>query len=1112
MKNLFFILMLVFSAAAIAQLGTDAPWMQELLASKNGITPTYEEIKTAGENYWQSHDKEAKGSGYKPFMRWVSRAEAYVKADGTIQTPEDIQNELNKNVAKNSLIDNSNWLPAGPFSFTETGSWSPGQGRVNTLVVDPNNINVYYIGTPGGGVWKSVDAGVNWIPLTDFLPEIGASAIAVDKNNSNIVYIGTGDDDGGDTRGIGLLKSTDGGATFNTTGLTFNNGRHISEIYIDPTDSNTLLISSNNGFYRSTDGGNTVTRTLNRNVKDIKLKPGDPNTIYLATNDQFYKSTNKGITWTQITSGLPFNQGRTVIGVTPANANYVYLLIVDSNNDLVGVYRSQDSGNSFIKRDSGVDILESSQAWFDLALEVSPTNPETIYTGCLNVWKSTNGGSSFIKLNSWSNSSQPTYTHADIHQIRQFGNELFALTDGGVYRSTNDAGSFTDLTATAQIGQFYRVSVARQSSAEIAGGLQDNGGYSRTGAAWKNYYGADGMESGIDPNDPNRRYGLIQRGGRLYFTINGGNSRSSSISGPEQGNWITPMQTDSQGNIYVGYNSLYKVVGNSFVAISPSFGSNIDVLKIDPNIDSIIYLAVDNILYKSVDAGATFLNMFSFPEHITTIEVNANDSSIIYAATRYSNGRVYKSNNQGISFTDITGNLPNLGKNTLAHQGLSVDEPLYVGTTVGVYRLNNSTGAWERFANNLPNVNVRDLEINTNDNTLTAATYGRGIWQTAVQSAAPNTDIDLVALVNNGGGVSCSSNTIDLIVQNTGLSNISSVDVSYRINRGAAVNQQFAVNINPQNQSILTLTGLNLTVGANDIVINVTTPNDYYSLNNIRSLQVLGNTSGLTNDLHQFENRAFLTAVQGSTASSWQMGQAAGALLNAAVAGVSNVYATNLSGDYGNNSTSYLYSGCYDLSSINSPVLSFDMAFDIESNYDVLYIEYSIDGGTTWGILGNAASANWYNSSFSNCTLCTGAQWTGTVATLNNYNLSLGQLNNPAQVTFRFVLKTDQSVTNEGAIIDNFIITGTLSNNDTATLEDLFSIYPNPSTGIFNISWKTADSFDYDVYDVSGKKIASRINNTGATHQVDLSHVAQGMYFIQIATKTGSVTKKLLVK
>ncbi|WP_124979231.1 T9SS type A sorting domain-containing protein [Nonlabens xiamenensis] len=1113
MRKTLSFLLLFMTSLAFSQLGTEAPWMQNLEVAKNSDGPTYEQIKAAGEAYWQTHDKEAKGSGYKPFMRWVDQAEAYVKADGTIQTTADIELAINSRLAKNVQMDNSNWLPVGPFTYNNSGSWSPGQGRVNALVVDPNNSNIYYMGTPGGGAWKSTDAGVTWMPLTDFFTRIGTSAIAVDPTDSNVIYIGTGDDDGGHTSSIGLYKSTDGGANFSPTGLTFTgNSANISEVYLDPTNSNTVFVSSNTGFYRSTDAGASFTRTLTANVKDIKLKPGDSSTIYLSTTNSFYISNNAGLSWTQITSGLPANQGRSVIGVSPANPAYVYLLIIDSQANLVGVYRSIDSGINFVDTGNTSDILEHRQGWYNLALEVSPTNADIIYTGCLNVWKSFNGGTTFSKVNNWNSPSQPVYTHADIHQIRQFGNELFVLSDGGVYRSTNDGTSFTDLTATAQIGQFYRVAVSDQSSNDIVGGLQDNGGFARNTTGWHVYYGADGMDGGIDPINPDIRYGFIQSGRSLYFTTTGGNTRAGRIPGPASGNWITPLKADSRGNIYAGYTSLYTVSGASFSQVSQNFGSNIDVIEIDPLSDDTIYIAIDKNLYRSTNAGVNFLLVSTFPENITAIEVNNNDSSILYIATRFSTGRVYRSIDGGSSFQDITLNLPNLGKNTLVHQGLSSDEPLFVGTTVGVYRYDDVSSTWNVFGNNLPNVNIRDLEINTNDMILTAATYGRGVWQTGVQRVSAPDDISLSALESDLQGINCNSSDITVTVQNTGLNTINNYTLSYSLDNGSVVTRQETVTIAPQAFSSTIISGLNLGIGDHELNIEVQIPNDTFVANNSSFILLSKNRDAVINDVHQFDTRAFL-----ESGSLWERGVPNGIVLNTSGAGGnSNVYATNLDGQYTNSTISYLYSGCYDLSNVQNPIVQFDMAFEIETNWDLLYLEYSVDSGDTWNILGTANDPNWYNSSNqqnnSNCVNCVGAQWTGTQPALTQYSHDLTQFMGEPAVMFRFKFQTDRSITREGAVIDNFVVTGTLSNDEVSGLENMFTIYPNPSSGLFQLSWNGDSSFDYEVYDVSGKRILVQQNNSGNQHLIDLNTVASGMYFLKITSDNASVTEKLLVR
>ncbi|MBF4983905.1 T9SS type A sorting domain-containing protein [Nonlabens mediterrranea] len=1117
MRFITFLFLLGF-ISTIAQPGLDNPWMEQLREQKSEHEITYQDIKNAGEAYWELHDKNAKGSGYKPFMRWVDAAKSYVKEDGTIQGAEDLERILNeRNFRKSSLSDNSNWSAIGPFSIQGTGSWSTGTGRVNTVTIDPNNPNTYYLGSPSGGIWKSIDAGTTWIPISDFLSQIGVSAIAVDPADSNIIYIGTGDDDARDSSSIGLMKSIDGGQTWNSTGLTFIGATaNISEIYLDPRDSNKVFVSSNFGFYRSIDGGVSFSRTFPANVKDIKLKPGSPDTIYLSTNNAFFISTDNGVTFTQPSTGLPGTMRRSVIAVSPANPNYVYLLIIDGNANLMGLYRSTNSGQNFARRDNGTDILESGQGNFDLALEVSETNAEIVYTGCLNIWKSFNGGSSFSKINSWNNPSGSTYTHADIHQIRQFGTELFVMSDGGVYRSNNDAGSFTDLTAGAQIGQFYRIAVSAQSSAQVIGGLQDNGGQARSGNQWKNFYGADGMDGGINPLDSNIRYGFIQNGGGLYFTNNGGNSILNTIFRPngENGNWITPLKTDSQGTIYVGYTALYKVQNNNFIAVSPSFTSNIDVIEIDPTDDNIIYIAVDNILYRSNNAGVSFGVVSNFTLDIAAIEVSNTDNNIIYVSTEESYGSVYKSINQGITFTDITANLPDLGKNTIASLPMSVDGEIYLGTTIGVYKYDDVSTQWTVFNNNLPNVNVRDLEINGIDNILTAGTYGRGIWQTSFSAAPPPTDIQLVRISSSDTNFSCGVDEVDVIIKNGGSTDINNFNIDYSLNGGSIVSTNYSSLITAQSETTVTLTGLPLNLGPNDLSVTINTTNDAFSSNNDDTATVLKNNSGIINDIHQFENRDFLTFNETGGTNEWQRGVPSGPILNQAASGT-QVYATNLSGLHSNNTVAYLYTGCYNLNGVINPSLQFEMAFELEQDYDILYIEYTTDSGDNWSILGSATDQNWYNSNRNpngiDCTNCVGAQWTGMDTVMSTYTYDLNAFNAENNISFRFVFISDSGVREEGVVLDNVVVTGTLS-NDSNTLSESYKIYPNPSNGNFTLSWNSNESFDYHIYDVTGKLITTRLNNSGDNHSININNVAQGMYFLNISTSMGTVTEKLIIK
>ena len=214
MKHFYLLcLTLCFTFLSFSQFNPGAPWMSQF--SQQDIKSNkikFQDITDAFNSYWQTRDPMAKGSGYKPFKRWENYWKSYVNQDGYLPSKAFLWQTLqdkNQMSSARSTKAVSNWQPMGPFSHTNTGSWSSGQGRVNVLVVDPNNPNTYYVGAPAGGIWKSTDAGQTWTPLSDQLGQIGVSGIAVDYNNSNTIYIATGDDDAGDTYSIGVWKSTD---------------------------------------------------------------------------------------------------------------------------------------------------------------------------------------------------------------------------------------------------------------------------------------------------------------------------------------------------------------------------------------------------------------------------------------------------------------------------------------------------------------------------------------------------------------------------------------------------------------------------------------------------------------------------------------------------------------------------------------------------------------------------------------------------------------------------------------------------------------------------------------------------------------------------------------
>jgi photosystem II stability/assembly factor-like uncharacterized protein len=1127
------ILVLLFTFCCLfsnAQVGSGTPWMKGLKHSEANPL-TFKEIVDAGNAYWKTRDTDAKGSGYKPFKRWESFWQSYVNSDGFLPTSQELWDvweakNSQKSQRRSSAVrtDESNWESMGPTDFLNRTTNSANIGRVNTIVVDPYNSNIIYVGSPAGGIWKSTDAGQTYIPLTDYLPQIGVSGITIDPTNTDILYIATGDDDYNNALSVGIWKSTDAGANWQQTGLNPSNTPYrTSEIYINPSDANMLWVATSDGIFKSTDGGETWTNKQSGGFRDLKVKPSDPNIIYGTTDDKFYKSTDAGETFTHITDGLPTSSGRLFIDITPANNNLVYMVASNTDNTYQGIYKSLDSGTTFTQMENTTNIFESSQSWYDLAIAVSNSNENEIYVGCLNVWKSSDGGDSFSKLNEWYSRTN-SYTHADIHFIRSFNDGIFVGSDGGIFESTNAGNTFTDLTPGLAISQFYRISVSKQNSNKIAGGLQDNGGFGRD-EQWSNYHGGDGMEGVIDLNNDNIYYGFSQRGGSLNINTTSGQNGGTAGYGPpsgEEGNWITPLSINKESELYAGYSSVYNFSSGNWTKVSDTFEANIEVLELDPINSDIMYVSFsyyDNVngsihheLHRSINHGVTFSLIQNLTNNITSIEVNNNDNTIVYITTSGGSGKVYKSTDQGDNFIEITGTLPNVTKNIIKHQPFSPTNALYLGTSLGVYRYDDLTNDWGLYETNLPNTSVRDLSINTVDYNITAGTHGRGIWRSDLQAEAlaPN-DIQLVAVENLVSmQINCGAISPQLRVLNNGQNSINTIDITYSFDGANETPLIWNGTIASQATAVLDLVDITLASGIHSLNVTTTINNDYFTHNNSTEITFYVNETGETGVVNTFENSSDELIVVNEGGDVWQRGVPTGALLNTAASGT-NVYGTNLSGNYENNLKGYLTSKCYDLTTLANPVLKFQMAFDLETNYDVAYVQYSTNQGVDWEILGSSTDPNWYNSSANGCSNCVGGQWTGTDTNLTEYSYDLAAFSTQSNMIFRMVFHSDGYVNLEGVVIDDLLVDGTTLDADNFQINQI-SVYPNPSKDVFYVKLNNSTPFDLRVTDITGKIVYTKKQiNSGTPFPLLMEAYSSGVYFLQIEANNQLTTRKLIL-
>lgn len=694
------------------------------------------DVKKEADNYFKDRDK-GRGSGWKQYKRWEYFWGERLYPSGDRTNLADPAAEMASFTENYLSIQAANWICLGPSDYQNiTGHWSPGLGRINDIQLDPVNSNIIYVGTPSGGLWRSTTGGNSWTPLTDSIPAIGVSCILIDPSNTNVIYIGTGDRDAYDCWSRGVLKSTDGGTTWNTTGLTFvpTDWQKVHKMLMHPTSYNTIFAATYYGLYKSTNGAVSFTKVLDGDVDDIEFKPGTPATMYAVTNEVpspiFYRSTNSGDTWTATSMTAT---RRAQIAVTPANANYVYFFSKDK-----GLYLSTNSGTSWTRK--GRAPTEGSQDWYDLAIAVSPTNVNEVHAGEIESYVSLNCGKSWTKTSVWSYPNTTGYIHCDIHEMQFFGNTLYIGSDGLITTTTDQASSFTDLSVGLINRQFYRMASGVPTNPyKLMGGSQDNGTSVYSTNYWHEWLGADGMECVIDYTNENIVYGTVQYG-QFYKSTTGG-TNTVSISQPGGGDWITPFVIDpiNHNTLYMGNTSVRKTTNamSSWTTIGTfgDTGAYINAMAIAKTNPSYIYASKGSRIWRTTNGGGAWTEITgTLPGYkITSIAVHPTNPLKIAVTessfwTYAAGQKVYTSADAGSTWINYSANLPNLPANSVVYEGGSNDA-MYVGMDVGVYYRDNTMPEWVSFMTNLPNVMIDELEVDANAGKIRAATYGRGLWE-----------------------------------------------------------------------------------------------------------------------------------------------------------------------------------------------------------------------------------------------------------------------------------------------------------------------------------------------------------------------------------------------
>jgi photosystem II stability/assembly factor-like uncharacterized protein len=702
-----------------------------------------------------------------------------------------------------ATFDFSQAKSSSTLSWQQEGPTNIG-GRITCLKIHPTNQNIIFAGCPGGGLFKTTNAGATWIPVFDDQPFLSISCITFDPTNPSIMYVGTGDPDIPFTSliGNGVYKSTDGGISWTNIGL--NQQGIITQILVNPLNTNMIYASAmgtpmvrdfNRGIYKTNNGGSSWNQILSidnqTGVSDMMMDYTNPNIIYasawsrirtntesmgFSNSSRIYKTTNGGNAWNILSNGLPNTKlARFGICMSKQNANKIYVSVCDSTYNLENIYVSTNGGALFtaLPGSASASGLYSGFGWYFGKLTVNPSNDNEILIAGVEHYKSSDGGNSFaLNQPPWWNYNP----HADIHDIQfKSSSNYIIATDGGLYETFDDGGNWYKLDDIPNT-QFYKVNYNPFNSNEYLGGAQDNGtmsgGLTSGVNNWIRIFGGDGFQPRIDNTDSQIMYAETQNGG-LYVSMDAGssfNGFSNFIDGNDRRNWDMPYVFGGNSNsiMYTGTYRVYKNTQNPFEDWTPISGDltdgiiyaerfhNISCVDNSSLNSNYIYAGTsDGNVWRSLDDGNTWdsLQMTLPYRYVTSVHSSPNVLNNVYvthSGYRYNQyiPHIHKSINNGTSWIDISGDLPQAGINDMVVLPGN-ENILFVATDIGVYYTINSGINWMRLGNNMPIMVIWDLEYNPNTNKLIAGTYARGIQTIDVTSLMTSVGIKNTTLIQS---------------------------------------------------------------------------------------------------------------------------------------------------------------------------------------------------------------------------------------------------------------------------------------------------------------------------------------------------------------------------
>jgi photosystem II stability/assembly factor-like uncharacterized protein len=712
-----------------------------------------------------------------------------------------------------SVLVRAQAIDSKAFSQLNFRFIGPHGNRAISVVGEPGNPSVSYIGAASGGVWKTEDMGFHWRPVFDKTDDSSIGAMALAPSNAKQVWVGTGETfliRPAHAVGNGVYKSSDAGKTWKNMGL--EKTLRISRVIVHPTDTNIVYVASlghaagpqqERGVYKTTNGGKNWERVffLNENTgcSDLSIDPRNPDILYAAmweveiktwnlksggAASGIYRTKDGGKTWEPLRNGLESGPnhpvGKTSVDVAYTNPNIVYALVEDTEPRL---YRSENGGDSWKLMQKNNSMGQ--RAGYYTRLRVSTRSEDEVYTICVGIMKSIDGGKSFVKnYNQWA----PGGDNHDLWFDPKAPDRIMCAHDGCVNLSFN--GGKTWKNVNLPIAQMYHIATDdripyfvysnRQDAWSYRGPSNSLEGWSIPLGLWQ---GVGGCESGFaqpDPFDNNSVWSGCYDGGLDVFDLTTRNSRDVRVWPQTQiGNtpanakyrwhWNFPMviSRHTPGRVWVGSQFVHETSnrGQSWKELSPDLTTNdkshqqnsggmasdnlmtwdgctLYSLAESPVKEGVLWAGSnDGILSVTQDGGKTWTNVspnipglpkWATIRHIDASWFNAGTAHIAVAANH--NGDfgtyAYTTNDFGKTWSRLTIDLPASNSNYL-HQ--IIEDPgkqglLWLGTDNGLYFSPDNGKQWIRMKNNLPPVPIYGITVQRNFRDLVIATYGRGIY------------------------------------------------------------------------------------------------------------------------------------------------------------------------------------------------------------------------------------------------------------------------------------------------------------------------------------------------------------------------------------------------